>query len=95
MNKESLSWWLSFLFSGIASYCFWLWRSPGWDQTYLLTGTIIAAMLSFTAVFGAVLHMQQYSDRLRALVFLALSILLSLAAVSYIWLIGDSLYSRV
>lgn len=94
MNKESLSWWLSFLFSGIVSYCFGLWRSPGWDQTYLLTGTILAALLSFTAVFGTVLHMQQYSDRLRALVFLTLSILLSLAAVSCIWLIGDSLYYR-
>ncbi len=94
MNKESLSWWLSFLFSGIVSYCFWLWRSPGRDQTYLLTGTILAAMLSFIAASGAVLHMRQYSDRFIAPVFLAFSILLSLAAVSCIWLTGDGLYSR-
>lgn len=85
MNKESLSWWLSFLFSGIASYCFWLWRSPGWDQTYLLTGTIIAATMSFIAAFGAVLHMQQYSDRFIAPVFLVLSVLFSLLFVVYIW----------
>ncbi|HFX2462222.1 TPA: hypothetical protein ACIA70_000526 [Salmonella enterica subsp. enterica serovar Java] len=94
MNKENLSWWLSFLFSGIVGYCFWLWRSPGRDQTYLLTETIIAAMLSFTAVSGAVLHMQQYSDWFIAPVFLAFSILRSLAAVSCIWLTGDGLYSR-
>lgn len=78
------------MFSGIVSYCFWLWRSPGWDQTYLLTGKILAAMLSFFAVLGVALHMQQYSDRLRPPVFLALSIPLSLAAVSCIWLTGDS-----
>ncbi|OQM39048.1 hypothetical protein BZK42_26910 [Citrobacter braakii] len=56
--------------------------------------TIIAAMLSLFAVFGVALHMHQYSDRLRPPVFLALSILLSLAAVSCIWLTGDSFYSR-
>lgn len=28
MNKENLSWWLSFLFSGLVSYCLWLWMSP-------------------------------------------------------------------
>ncbi|HAF5680337.1 TPA: hypothetical protein G8N93_004994 [Salmonella enterica] len=94
MNKENLSWWLSLLFSGIVSYCFWLQMSPGWDQKYLFPETIIAAMLSFFAVFGVALHMYQYSDRLRSPVFQALSILLSLAAVSYIWLIGDSFYSR-
>ncbi|EKO1958039.1 hypothetical protein PZC96_002874 [Salmonella enterica] len=94
MNKESLSWWLSLLFSGIVSYCFWLQMSPGWDQKYLFPEAIIAAMLSFTAVFGVALHMHQYSDRLRPPVFLALSILLSLAAVSCIWLTGDSFYSR-
>ncbi|HGA5463191.1 TPA: hypothetical protein ACISVX_004656 [Salmonella enterica subsp. diarizonae serovar 50:k:z35] len=94
MNKESLSWWLSLLFSGIVSYCFWLQMSPGRDQKYLFPEAIIAAMLSFTAVFGVALHMPQYSDRLRSPVFLTLSILLSLVAVSCIWLTGDSFYSR-
>lgn len=50
-------------------------------------------MLSFFAVFGVALHMHQYSDRFRSPVFLALSILLSLAAVSWIWLTGYSFYS--
>ncbi|ECG0108582.1 hypothetical protein HZX00_002867 [Salmonella enterica] len=94
MNKENLSWWLSLLFSGIASYCFWLQMSPGWNQKYLFPEAIIATMLSFTAASGAVLHMLHYSDRLRPPVFLTLSILLSLAAVSWIWLTGDSFYSR-
>lgn len=52
MNKESLSWWLSLLFSGIVSYCFWLQMSQGRDQKYLFPEAIIAVMLSFTAVFG-------------------------------------------
>ncbi|EHU7138166.1 hypothetical protein KZK14_004123 [Salmonella enterica] len=94
MNKESLSWWLSLFFSGIASYCFWLHMSSGREHKYLFPETIIATMLSFFAVFGVALHMHQYSDRLRPPVFLALSILLSLAAVSCIWLTGDSFYSR-
>ncbi|EBS2927850.1 hypothetical protein DSF71_21065 [Salmonella enterica subsp. enterica serovar Hvittingfoss] len=94
MNKESLSWWLSLLFSGIVSYCFWLQMSQGRDQKYLFPEAIIAAMLSFTAVFGVALHMPQYSDRLRSPVFLTISILLSLVAVSCIWLTGDSSYSR-
>ncbi|EKS3673636.1 hypothetical protein QL374_004856 [Salmonella enterica] len=85
MNKESLSWWLSLLFSGIVSYCFWLQMSPGRGQKYLFPETIIVAMLSFTAVFGAVLHMQQYSDRFIAPVFLVLSVLFSLLFVVYIW----------
>ncbi|EGY4501428.1 hypothetical protein MU985_004847 [Salmonella enterica] len=63
MNKENLSWWLSFLFSGLVSYCLWLWMSPGWNPEYLFPGTLFAVMLSFTGVFGATLHMQRYSDR--------------------------------
>ncbi|EJW4862100.1 hypothetical protein ACE3YX_005030 [Salmonella enterica] len=65
MNKENLSWWLSFLFSGLVSYCLWLWMSPGWNPEYLFPGTLFAVMLSFTGVFWVALHMQQYSDRLR------------------------------
>ncbi|ELR5845939.1 hypothetical protein R3134_004875 [Salmonella enterica] len=84
VNKENLSWWLSFLFSGLVSYCFWLWVSPDWNPEYLFPGTLFAVMLSFTGVFWVALHMQQYSDRLRTPVFLALSVLLSLATVSYI-----------
>ncbi|HGG6756622.1 TPA: hypothetical protein ACJG9G_004764 [Salmonella enterica subsp. enterica serovar Java] len=85
MNKESLSWWLSFLFSGIVSYCFWLWMSPEWGQEYLLPETIIAVTMSFIAAFGAVLHMQQYSDRFTSPVFLVLSVLFSLLFVVYVW----------
>ncbi|EAA8668231.1 hypothetical protein [Salmonella enterica] len=94
MNKENLSWWLSFLFSGLVSYCFWLWVSPDWNPEYLFPGTLFAVMLSFTGVFWVALHMQQYSDRLRTPVYLALSVLLSLATASCIWLTGDGLYSR-
>ncbi|EHN1697021.1 hypothetical protein KG383_004446 [Salmonella enterica subsp. enterica serovar Newport] len=93
MNKENLSWWLSLLFSGIVSYCFWLQMSSGREQKYLFPEAIIATMLSFFAVFGVALHMLHYSDRLRPPVFLALSILLSLAFVSWIWLTGDRFYS--
>ncbi|HAF1609387.1 TPA: hypothetical protein G8M64_003685 [Salmonella enterica] len=85
MNKENLSWWLSLLFSGIVSYCFWLQMSPGWDQEYLFPETIIAVTMSFIAASGAVLHMQQYSDRFIAPVFLVLSVLFSLLFVVYIW----------
>lgn len=57
MNKENLSWWLSFLFSGLVSYCFWLWMSPDWNPEYLFPGTLFAVMLSFTGVFWVPLHM--------------------------------------
>lgn len=85
MNKESFSWWLSLLFSGIVSYCFWLQMSPGRDQKYLFPETIIAVTMSFIAASGAVLHMPHYSDRLRPPVFLTLSVLFSLLFVVYIW----------
>ncbi|EAO2671200.1 hypothetical protein ZQ65_25330 [Salmonella enterica subsp. enterica serovar Newport] len=94
MNKENLSWWLSFLFSGLVSYCLWLWMSPGWDPEYLFPGTLFAAMLSFTAVFGATLHMQQYSDRFIAPVFLVLSVLFSLLFVVYVWGLAMVFYSQ-
>ncbi|EBI5645649.1 hypothetical protein FNI05_15715 [Salmonella enterica subsp. diarizonae] len=94
MNKDNLSWWLSFLFSGLVSYCLWLWMSPGWNPEYLFPGTLFAAMLSFTAVFGAALHMQQYSDRFIAPVFLVLSVLFSLLFVVYVWGLAMVFYSQ-
>ncbi|EGO2818835.1 hypothetical protein ITU92_002966 [Salmonella enterica] len=94
MNKDNLSWWLSFLFSSLVSYCLWLWMSPGWNPEYLFPGTLFAAMLSFTAVFGATLHMQQYSDRFIAPVFLVLSVLFSLLFVVYVWGLAMVFYSQ-
>lgn len=57
-------------------------------------GTLFAAMLSFTAVFGATLHMQQYSDRFIAPVFLVLSVLFSLLFVVYVWGLAMVFYSQ-
>ncbi|EJA5988469.1 hypothetical protein OD305_004841 [Salmonella enterica] len=94
MNKENLSWWLSFLFSGLVSYCLWLWMSPGWNPEYLFPGTLFAVMLSFTGVFGATLHMQRYSDRFIAPVFLVLGVLFSLLFVVYVWGLAMVFYSQ-
>lgn len=73
------------MFSGIVSYCFWLQMNLGRDQEYLFPETIIAVTMSFIAASGTVLHMQQYSDRFIAPVFLVLSVLFSLLFVVYVW----------